>query len=195
MATQHTKFDRHSIRVWISWCVGTLWIFSGIFVSGQNNLAWKWSAIKMIFCVKFSRIVHQKWVIVSQKLVKNHFWWTILDNFTQNIIFTADNFDATCFNSKTKIQEKIHCAMARYQCCIQVSKDLIGSGIFALFCLGHVRIGSLLVAFSFFGSSLSFSCSFFVSSVLPKSVETVGSLWKLSRMVFRDWKRKIQDMM
>ena len=41
----------------------------------------------------------------------DHFWWTILDNLTQNIIFKGDIFDATCFCHKTKIQEKIHCGM------------------------------------------------------------------------------------
>ena len=36
------------------------------------------------------------WPIIDQ------FWWTILDNFEQNIIFTADNFDATCFARRNK---------------------------------------------------------------------------------------------
>ena len=40
----------------------------------------------------------------------DHFWWTILDNSTLNIIFTANIFDPTFFHDKTKIQEKAHCA-------------------------------------------------------------------------------------
>ena len=47
------------------------WMFSGIFVLRRKHVAPKLSPVEMIFCEKLARIAHQKWSIISQKLLKS----------------------------------------------------------------------------------------------------------------------------
>ena len=47
------------------------WMFSGIFVVRRKHVASKLSPVEMIFCEKLARIAHQKWSIISQKLLKS----------------------------------------------------------------------------------------------------------------------------
>ena len=105
MATQHTKFDRHSIRVWISWCEHTVDFFWDFCFEPKPFRVKMISRKNYILREIIMNCSSKVSLLHSYVLVIDHFWWTILDKFTQNIIFTPDIFDATRFCRETKIYE------------------------------------------------------------------------------------------
>ena len=60
-----------------------------------KNLLW-------YFALNCPELFNKTELFISSRLSIDHFWWIILDNLTQNIIFIDDIFDATCFRAKQK---------------------------------------------------------------------------------------------
>ena len=83
--------------------------FPGFWCRCENMSRQNYQSQKWYFVWNYQELFIKSELCTRSWLIIGHFWWTILDNYAQNIIFTADNFDSTCFYGETKNPLTVNC--------------------------------------------------------------------------------------